>query len=120
MRTKISLFGENIACEYLLSKGFSIIDRNWRFLHLEVDIIAKYKNTLVFVEVKTRNCKFTDNQILTISKKKQKNLLNVARYFIQEYKDYDEIRFDVIFVNKSRHGFQINHITSAFIPKTNI
>lgn len=116
MKNKIASLGESIACEYLLSKGFSIIDRNWRFLHLEVDIIAKYKKTLVFVEVKTRNCNFVDNQISTISNKKQKNLLNIARYFIQQYKDYDEIRFDVIFVNKSRHGFQINHITSAFMP----
>ncbi|MBI2049120.1 MAG: YraN family protein [Parcubacteria group bacterium] len=48
--------GEDLACEYLVNKGYKIIDRNYRTKWDEIDIISKAKDgTLVFVEVKTLN-----------------------------------------------------------------
>ncbi len=53
-RKKIGKFGEDLACEYLVEKGYKILARNYRKLWGEIDIIAKSADkTLVFVEVKT-------------------------------------------------------------------
>ena len=47
--------GEDLACEYLIKNGYEILERNKHFSKLcEIDIIAKFKNKVVFVEVKTR------------------------------------------------------------------
>lgn len=51
---KLGSLGENIAKDFLKRKGFIIIALNWRYLHYEIDIIARHQNMLVFVEVKTR------------------------------------------------------------------
>ena len=53
-KDNIGFEGENIACNYLESQGYKIIDRNFICNSGEIDIIAKYKEELVFVEVKTR------------------------------------------------------------------
>ena len=50
---KIGNDGENIATSYLIKKGYTILDTNWRYGHLEVDIIAEYNGMVVFFEVKT-------------------------------------------------------------------
>ncbi|KKU94481.1 MAG: hypothetical protein UY26_C0001G0033 [Candidatus Jorgensenbacteria bacterium GW2011_GWA1_48_13] len=55
-RSELGKWGEDRACEYLVDKGFKIIERNFRKPWGELDIVAKYKDgTLVFVEVKTVN-----------------------------------------------------------------
>ena len=46
--------GENMAVNYLVAHGYDIVERNWRMNHLELDIVARKGNRLVFVEVKTR------------------------------------------------------------------
>ena len=48
-------YGEDRAAEYLLDRGYQIIDRNWRCSVGEIDLVAKQNDRLVFVEVKTRN-----------------------------------------------------------------
>ncbi len=47
--------GERIAVDYLIKNGYKILERNWRYLKAEIDIIAKKDNTLAIVEVKTRS-----------------------------------------------------------------
>ena len=51
----IAIKGEEIACHYLKELGYKIIDRNFRARNTEIDIVAVYKNILIFVEVKTRS-----------------------------------------------------------------
>ena len=46
--------GENIAKEYLEKKGYNIIDQNFRTKYAEIDLVTKYKNELIFVEVRTK------------------------------------------------------------------
>jgi len=46
-------YGEDLACEFLKSQGYQILKRNFREKYGEIDIIAREKETLVFVEVKT-------------------------------------------------------------------
>ncbi len=61
--------GEEIASEYLINKGFKIIERNWRAGRYEIDIIAIDNNTLVFVEVKTRSADYLVEPELSLTKK---------------------------------------------------
>ena len=50
-------FGENLACNYLIKKGFTILEQNWRYKHLEIDIIACKENRLHIVEVNNSSSK---------------------------------------------------------------
>jgi putative endonuclease len=54
-RKDLGKAGEQMAVDLLVSKGFVILDRNWHFSHKEIDIIARDRNDIVVVEVKTRN-----------------------------------------------------------------
>ena len=54
---EIGKIGESVAKDFLLKKGYKIIARNYRNKYLEIDLIARYKRCLVFVEVKTRQRK---------------------------------------------------------------
>ena len=53
-KIKTGNYGENLAAEYLIKKGFEIIARNYRYRRCEIDIIARKENWTIFVEVKTR------------------------------------------------------------------
>lgn len=79
--------GELIAQEYLIKEGYEIIETNKRFSHFcEIDIIAKQKDTLVFVEVKTRSSDFCGSPLEAITKSKYENIKTGLFTYIQEGK----------------------------------
>jgi putative endonuclease len=88
--------GEDIAAEYLLSNGFIIIARNWRFKHYEVDIIASKNNLLHFIEVKTRNTLQYGYPEESISKDKMQHLKNAAAAFQYQHPKWKYIQFDAL------------------------
>ncbi len=106
--------GEDFAVKYLLSKGYEIIERNWRYSRLEVDIIARKDNKIVFFEVKTR--KSAENYETLISSKKEQNLLEAAEKFLNQREIDLEVRFDVILLTKQNGKFNMEHIEGAFFP----
>jgi putative endonuclease len=97
---------EEIACRYLKAKGFDILERNVNYGFAEIDIIAKFKKTLVFVEVKGGNPDFPPR--LRINRKKLKKIEMAANRYISSKKPYFEsCRLDVIEVLSNG---RINHI----------
>lgn len=90
--------GEDIACEYLIKNGYEIIERNKHFSRFcEIDIIAKQKDTLVFVEVKTRKTSNFGTPFESITKTKYNNLKIGVMTYIQESKiKHPNFRIDVI------------------------
>ncbi len=110
--------GEDLAVEYLLKKGFEIIERNYRYGKGEIDIIALDKNTsqTVFVEVKLRkNYEFGD-PIYSITKNKIRQLKKIAELYLFD-KNITEIncRFDVITILKfNKTKSEIKHYINAF------
>lgn len=105
--------GEDFACQYLLQKGFTILQRNWRFLHKEIDIIARSNDGwLVFVEVKTRSEAVVARDIITESKIRY--LHEAAERYIEVYTRTEEARFDVLLLTKRWHGYEVEHIEYAF------
>ena len=89
--------GEELAQEYLVKQGYKILETNKHFSRFcEIDIIALDKNTLVFVEVKTRkNDKFGSPQE-AITKTKYQNIKNGIYFYLQENPEYKKFRIDVI------------------------
>ena len=105
--------GEKIAVKYLISKGMKIICTNYRVKFGEIDIIAKLKNKIVFVEVKSRTSKDYGLACEAVDLKKIKKITAVAKYYIlvNNLKNY-EMRFDVVEVYFDEE--KINHIENAF------
>jgi putative endonuclease len=108
--------GERLAREYLLERGWPILETNWRCGRAEVDIIAKEGEALVFVEVRARREASVVPEA-TISGRKMRLLAAAAaRYMEQSGHDW-EIRFDVITVKLGASGPpEIEHIVDAFFP----
>ncbi len=107
--------GEELAIEYLQEKGYSIIEKNYRFKKAEVDIIAKKDTILVVVEVKTRSTNYFGNPQDFVNPKKIKLLVFAIDNYVLE-KDLDvEIRFDIIAVLKNKEDYKIDHIKDAFL-----
>ena len=94
--------GENVAAAYLLQKGYTVIERNWRFKHCEIDIIAFKENKLHFVEVKTRTTKKFGNPEESVSEKKMNTLKKGAEEYLFKHQQWQQIQFDVIAVKMNK------------------
>ena len=90
--------GEDLACEYLLSKGYKILERNWHYSkYAEIDIIAKDNDTYVFVEVKFRSNCNTGHPLEAIDSSKMEQLEKVTTAYVSEKLTNDSLfRIDVI------------------------
>ncbi len=107
--------GEQLAVDYLLEKGYSIIERNYRYQKAEIDIIAKKENLLVAVEVKTRSTNEFGNPQDFVNEKKIKLIVSAIDNYVVE-KDLDvDIRFDIIAIIKEKNEFNIEHLKDAFL-----
>jgi len=107
--------GENISVKFLRKQGYKIIKRNYRCSLGEIDIVAKDKNILCFVEVKTRETEEYGLPEEAIDWRKQKKLTKVALTYLKEKKIYkQDLRFDVVSVYPNH----IELIKDAFIVNT--
>ena len=112
-RKKVGVWGENVAVEYLKSKGYKIVERNFRCRFGEIDIIAEDGDVLTFVEVRTRFEGEKNPPQLSVNNKKQNHISRVAKYYIMLKKIKDVVcRFDVVAINKK--DMKIEHIINAF------
>jgi len=106
--------GEQLAVDYLLQQGYTIVERNYRFDRAEVDIMAKIKDTLAIIEVKTRSTvDFGNPQDFVKPKQIQRLVKAVDEYVTVNNLDV-EIRFDIIALVKEDKGFNIEHLKNAF------
>ena len=106
--------GEKLAVDFLLDKGYDIVEQNYRFDKAEVDIIAKKNQTLAIIEVKTRSTSdFGDPQNFLKPKQIQRIVKAVDEYVLVNNLDV-EIRFDIIAIVKENKGFSIEHLENAF------
>ncbi len=109
--------GEEAARRFLEQKGFQILETNWRHGHLEVDIIARDGDVLVFVEVKTRGSTWFGAPEEFVDKRKEKLLARAAAAYMEAIGHEWAIRFDVVSVVVGRKGqLQVRHVRDAFFP----
>lgn len=88
--------GEDIAAGFLTDKGYTIMERNWRFKHWEVDIIASKNRKLHFIEVKTRNSMRYGKPEESITREKMTHLKNAAEEYQFRHPEWRYLQFDVI------------------------
>ena len=97
---KVGNFGEKLACGYLQKKGYKIVSRNTRAKHNEIDIIAKIKKIIVFVEVKTRTNSSFGIAEDAICRRKMNHLNNAINLYLHYKKiTHDNFRLDYIAID---------------------
>ena len=105
--------GEEIALKYIISKGGTIVEKNYRTKMGEIDLIARMNGELVFIEVKSRSNINYGYPCEAVNYKKKRKIINVAKYYILDnYLEDISVRFDVIEIYLTDK--KINHIVNAF------
>ena len=88
--------GETMAAVYLLQKGFSVLQQNWRHYRWEVDIIAEKNNILHFIEVKTRRNRQFGFPEDNVDRKKIRHLMGAAEEYLYLNPAWKRIQFDIL------------------------
>lgn len=109
-------WGEKLATEFLIKKGYDIVERNWRLNHLEIDIIARHQQRIVFVEVKTRTDKSYAEPQTVISQKKLRNLCSCAQAYMKRYNMNFEAQFDIIIITGTPENNELEFFPDAYFP----
>jgi putative endonuclease len=111
--------GEAEAAQFLALKGYDILEKNWRYAKLEIDIIAQHRNKLVIIEVKARGTGIWGNPEEAVTKGKIKFLAEATEAYLNQNNIDLEVRFDIVSVLFQNDTFQIDHIEEAFHPQVN-
>lgn len=113
-------FGESEAVKFLEDKDYEVIEQNFRCRMGEIDIVAKDKDDLVFIEVKTRSNKVYGFPREAVNFRKQQTIGRCALLFLTVKKKYQgrNYRFDVIeIITNSGRIECINHFENAYQPR---
>jgi putative endonuclease len=108
--------GEQLALEYLIEKGYNVLETNWQCGKNEVDIIATSDQYLVIVEVKTRSTSIFGEPQEFVTTTKQKYLVRAAQIYVERYRIQLEVRFDIISIILNESKKELNHLEYAFYP----
>jgi putative endonuclease len=104
-RRETGILGEKLACEFLGNNGYQIIERNFRCPRGEADIVARHRDNLVFVEVRTKTGRQFGSPEESITPAKMEHMRNVAAYYWQNHTDLPQSwRIDVIAIEMDRRG----------------
>lgn len=110
-------WGERVAREYLLTKGYSLAAENVKVGRVEIDIIATHLNRICFVEVKTRSDNFID-PLEAIDSRKRARMVRAADSWMRQYGDLPlEPQFDIIIIIGTPENHTLEHIPDAFYPE---
>ena len=117
-RHETGKIGEDIAVTYLQQNNYIIIERNFECNQGEIDIIAKDKDELVFIEVKTRSNALYGMPKDAVDKIKKKHIYKSAEYYVYLKKIKNiPIRIDVIEIYKKQGRYKVHHIKQAITER---
>lgn len=114
---ELGMKGESIARQYLEEKGYEIIETNWYHDKDEIDIIAKEKDELVIVEVKTRSTDYFGDPEDAVGPQKEEFLIRATEKYLEENELDMDTRFDIVSIILNRREQKITHIVDAFYPE---
>ncbi len=116
-RNNIGKVGEDIAARYLLSHRYLLVERNFRIRYGEIDIIAREKETLVFVEVKTRVGNVYGTPEEAVTPRKLQEVVRTGEYYRLQHPDGSKsYRVDVISLTlapETLHIVRFRHIRNV-------
>lgn len=100
-RQALGRWGETLAADFLVQKGYSILERNVRTPYGELDLVARQGKVLVFVEVKTRSSRAFGLPEEAVTSRKQAHLLAAAQHYLQDHPALEgDWRVDVIAIER--------------------
>lgn len=119
---EIGMEGERLAASYLVRRGYRILDRNWRCMGGEIDIVAceedEDRECVVLVEVKTRLALGDEAECmpeLAVDTKKMARYRQLALYYMLDRPEVKSIRFDVIAINiTGERRAKLRHLMGAY------
>ena len=116
----IGQIGEELAAKIMQEKGFRVVDMNWKFGHLEMDVIAVSKKEIAFVEVKTRTTSFGGKRPEEyVDDLKRRRMAAAANAYIKFHKIELVPRFDIIGITMdatTHEAKEVTHLEDAFLP----
>lgn len=120
-RMELGRSGEDVACGFLSGKGHTIVERNYRSGHLEIDIITLDKDGVHFVEVKSRVAPVAVSPEENVTAAKQKKVADAALRYLHTSKDKRlsadlEVSFDVVAVTFDGGGEIVEWFPNAYYP----
>lgn len=105
-----------MALDFLRTKGYQILECNWRYHRAEVDIIAQSGPLIVFVEVKTRSGAAFGPPEAFLNAAQEQRIAAAAAAYLEQINHQWEIRFDIISILLKGPQSQIKHLEDAFFP----
>ena len=113
----LGVLGEELAFHELKKRGYKVLLRNYECSLGEIDLVAKEKGFLVFVEVKTRRSDAMGSPAEAVTLDKRRQIVQVAKYYLKRYGIPDiPCRFDVVSVKIPPHQEpMIEVLESAFV-----
>ena len=111
--------GEDAAVQYLLQRGYCVLERNYRCRFGEIDLIARDGSTLSFIEVKTRRSRTFGPAAEAVTRTKQRHLVKASQMYMAQHGKHDDFcRFDVVTIDMNGQELQVELIKDAFQPST--
>jgi putative endonuclease len=107
--------GEDLAAQHLASRGYEILDRNWRCENGELDLVTRDGSCLAFVEVRTRRSRTLGTPEESITRAKQLWLITLTEAYLQVHDWPGDWRIDVVAVELDRRGrlLRLDHYENA-------
>ena len=112
---KLGGWGEDLASDYLLKKGYKILEKNYRNNYGEIDIVAKKKKIIIFIEVKTRSGRSFGLPEDAVNRTKQGKLIKISEKYILDNRIKGNYQIDVIAIEKDSITKKVNlrHLKNA-------
>ncbi len=116
-RRRFGQKAEELAAAYLEGRGWRILDRNWRFHHKEIDLVAERDGLVAFVEVKARGAARLADPLEAIGPAKRRDLATAALGWIAgRGAGYRAFRFDAVSVTREPDRTSVRHLEDAWRP----
>ncbi len=112
---ELGKWGEELAREYLIVNGYTLVATDNRNGHFEIDIIALKEDRIIFVEVKTRS-DGSSNPLDAITPQKIRRLCTAANSYVKQYNFLHKVQFDIITIVKKGDSHKLTHYPDAFRP----
>ncbi|MBO5454211.1 MAG: YraN family protein [Clostridia bacterium] len=108
--------GEDAVAKFIRKKHFRILERNYACRYGEIDIIAKRKKELIFIEVKTRSSKAYGGGVSAVNFHKRRNIVLTSQHFMRSIDYNGPRRYDIaeVYINENKEVSEINYIENGF------
>ncbi len=106
--------GEQQALQFLMQRGYELVEQNWRKGRAEIDLIMRDREVLVFVEVKKRKISHSNINPFYLAPTQMRRIIDAAAYYMQDNDWQGDFRFDVVLIIRKQDADIVEHVPDAF------